>query len=231
MPQVDTLKNLLAWIFPAYCPLCGARVSDDTGLCQGCLKNLPRHRAACPRCAAPTGDGGTLCGRCQQEPPAFQAAFAPFAYRPPLDKLIVDLKFHRRLHLSRTLGLLLTRELGASIPRSVVIVPIPLHNARLRERGYNQALEIARETGKALSLPVDYRSLVRTRATAPQTKLPHQERRKNVRGAFACPQPPAWRHVILLDDVLTTGATANEAALTLIRAGVERVSVWAVART
>lgn len=230
MPQVDTLKNLLAWIFPEHCPLCGARAGDHSGLCGGCLVTLPRHRVNCPRCAGPAGDGESLCGRCQREPPAFQAALAPFAYRSPLDRLIVDLKFRHRLYISRNLGLLLAIELKGSRLRPEVIMPIPLHRTRLRERGYNQALEIARATGKALSLPVDYQTLVRTRATAPQTGIPHDERLRNVRGAFACRGSVAYGHVALLDDVLTTGATANEAALTLRRAGVERVSVWAVAR-
>lgn len=229
MPQIDTVKELLGWLYPAHCPLCGAAATDDSGLCAGCLTSLPRHPRACPRCAAPAGDGLTPCGRCQQEPPAFKAAFAAFAYRPPLDKLIVELKFHHRLHLSRNLGLLLAREL-AEQARPEVIMPIPLHASRLRERGYNQALEIAREVGRALLLPVDYTSLARTRATVPQTELPHADRQKNVRGAFACPKPPAWNHVALLDDVLTTGATVNEAALTLLNVGVARVSVWAVAR-
>lgn len=246
MPQIDTLNKLLAWVYPARCPLCGARNRDTTGLCSGCLAKLPRHDVACPRCASPAGDGRNPCGRCQRKPPAFHAALAPFFYRAPLDRLIVDLKFHHGLHLSRTLGRLLARELKAVMNASPalffsaggegsergpeVIVPIPLHPTRLRERGYNQALEIAREVGALLSLPVDFRSLVRTRATAAQTELPLAEREKNVRGAFACPHPLGWRHVVLLDDVMTTGATVNAAAQALIHAGVERVSVWAVAR-
>jgi ComF family protein len=230
MPQLDTLKELLAWIYPGYCQLCGLRTLDGCGLCPGCLESLPRTAAACPRCAAPVGENVSLCGRCQQEPPAFQAAVAPFAYRPPLDRLIVGLKFHGRLHVSRSLGLLLARELAGCAELPEVIMPIPLHRSRLRERGYNQALEIARATGKALALPVDGSSLVRVRATAPQTELPRALRRRNVRGAFALAKPVGRRRVALLDDVMTSGATANEAALTLLRAGVERVSVWAVAR-
>jgi ComF family protein len=226
-----TLNKLLAWVYPARCPLCGARNRDTTGLCSGCLAKLPRHDLACPRCASPAGDGSNPCGRCQRNPPAFHAALAPFSYRAPLDRLIVDLKFHHGLHLSRTLGRLLADELEIRQPDlPEAIVPIPLHASRLRERGYNQALEIAREVGTVLSLPVDFRSLVRTRATTAQTELPLAEREKNVRGAFACPHPLGWGHVALLDDVMTTGATVNEAAQSLIRAGVERVSVWAVAR-
>jgi ComF family protein len=145
---------------------------------------------------------------------------------------VSGVKFHDRFNLARLLGQCLTLALleqGAERPE--LILPVPLHRARLRSRGYNQALEIAREVSTGLAIPLDTHSCERLLATSPQVGLDERERRRNVRGAFGLAQPLAAQHVAILDDVVTTGSTVAELALTLKRAGIERVDVWAVART
>jgi ComF family protein len=155
---------------------------------------------------------------------------APYRYAAPLDRLIPALKFGGKLAHARLLGELLAEELAASgARRPELILPVPLHARRLRERGYNQALELARPVARALGLPLETRACTRLRATAAQSGLDLKARRANLRGAFAVPALGV-KHVAVLDDVVTSGSTVAELARALARAGVERVDVWAVAR-
>jgi ComF family protein len=147
--------------------------------------------------------------------------------------LIADFKFRQRLHLGRLFGQLLAEaavwQSGHSLPE--LLIPVPLHSKRLRERGYNQSLEVARVIGRELKIPVDSRVVERAWATPPQLSLAREERLANVRDAFRVPRPLQARHVAIIDDVVTTGATAGELAGVLHQAGAERVDVWAIART
>jgi ComF family protein len=223
---------------PAPCPLCGAPVHGPAGLCPGCLRDLPWLLTACARCAAPlAGPPGSagLCGRCLRHPPRYDAAFAALHYQAPVDRLVTGLKFHGQLPLARVLGGLLAERLAAHLaarddPPPALLLPVPLHPTRLRRRGFNQALEMAREVAARLDLPVDHQACRRIRPTAPQTDLPAGERRRNVRNAFAAPSPLPARHVAILDDVVTTGHTVDEVTRALQRAGAQRVEVWALAR-
>jgi ComF family protein len=153
----------------------------------------------------------------------------PFRYAWPLDRLESRFKFAADLAAGRVLAALWQRELVADRPQ--LLVPMPLHPARLRQRGYNQALELARPLARALHVPVRHDLLSRTRSTRAQTELGAIARRRNVRGAFAAKPGVAWpEHVALLDDVMTTGATLAECARVLRRAGVRRIDVWSLAR-
>ena len=219
-------------LLPPHCLLCDQR-SDGVGdLCSGCRADLQRNRICCPRCALPLQTPAPLCGECLQREPPFAAAFAPFVYAHPFDLLVTKLKFGRSLAAGRVLAglwLAASNELPA-LPQ--MLVPVPLHPDRLRERGYNQALELARPLARALRVPLKANLLERTRATPAQTNLDAKTRRRNMRGAFtinATGLPPA-AHVALIDDVMTTGATLRECARVLKRAGVARVDVWALAR-
>ncbi len=229
------LDQTLDRLYPPTCVLCGASGSDGLDLCAGCLADLPTDRDCCSRCALPLPAGkpiGALCGECQRRPPPFHVCYAAFRYEDPLPALVGGAKFHARLNLARLLGLCLAdalREKDAEMPG--LILPVPLHPKRLRERGYNQALEIARTVGRALDVPVDTRSCTRILATARQAGLEQKERRRNVRGAFKLECPLDVEHLAILDDVVTTGSTVSELAGVLLRAGVKRVDVWAVART
>ena len=175
---------------------------------------------------------GVPCGECQTDPPAYVSTRAAFRYASPVDKLIQHLKYHDRLELSRLLGGYLANHLQTlDDPLPDVIVPVPLHASRLRERGYNQSLEIARFVAKRLELPINWKDAQRTRPTAPQTELPRDQRRKNVRGAFTAGSAFAGRRVAIVDDVMTSGHTANALSESLLRSGAVEVRVWVVART
>ncbi|WP_448508342.1 double zinc ribbon domain-containing protein [Immundisolibacter sp.] len=226
----ERLDALLAWLLPPQCTLCGAAGSERLPLCDGCLGELPYLGRACERCAQPLPVAG-VCGRCLRRSPPQDRAHAAFLYAEPLDRLVQRLKFGRRLGLARLTGALLAKAAQSGHwERPELLIPVPLHDARLRERGYDQAQAIARETGRRLGIPVDAQACRRVRATAPQTGLTLMDRRRNVRGAFAVQKPLAARHVAVLDDVMTTGATAGALAAALKRSGVARVDVWALCR-
>jgi len=224
------LDRLHAWLLPWRCLLCGDAGAGGLDLCAACAAELPRNTSCCARCALPLPSPVALCGGCQRKPPPWDAAWAPFRYGWPLDRLEARYKFGRDLAAGRTLAEL-WRRLPPPATRPGLILPVPLHRARLRQRGYNQALELARPLGRVLDVPVQHDRLLRLRATAAQTELDAAARRRNVRGAFVLREGAALpAHVALLDDVMTTGATLAECARVLRRAGVERVEVWALAR-
>lgn len=223
-------KKLQSLLFPATCLLCGAPGEEDRDLCRGCRRDLPLNAPACGRCAHPLGTAtGALCGGCQRRPPAFDVACIPYRYDYPLDYLIKILKYQRRLSVARLLGGLLA-EAVADEPLPDCIIPIPLHPSRLRLRGFNQSLELARPVGRRLGVAVAVDCLHRLRPTPPQVGRDAGARRANLHGAFAVHGVPPPR-VALLDDVVTTGSTVDEAARILRAAGTEEIRVWAVART
>jgi ComF family protein len=209
--------------------LCGARAGTQP-LCDGCHADLPWLRQpGCPRCALPT-PAGQVCGACLKQPPAFDRSCAALAYAFPLDRLIPRLKYQGELAIVPALAACLSEAVAAQ-PRPDCLVPMPLHAVRLRERGFNHATEIARETARRLGLALDSAGCRRTRDTPPQQGLRHDARRRNVRGAFSCSATFQGRHVALIDDVMTTGTSLDELAATLKRAGAREVSCWVVART
>jgi len=219
------------WLFPPTCLLCGDAGTEGRDLCRPCAESLPFNRPACTSCARPLPfDSDIPCGECQQHPPAFDRSFALFRYQEPVRHLIRGLKFHARYPCARLLGDMLADALAGIKDKPELIIPVPLHRSRYRERGYNQSLEIARTLSRRLQIPMDLRSCIRTLATQPQTQLSAKERQRNVRKAFATPKPPKADHVAILDDVVTTGATANELAKALRKAGIKRIDVWACAR-
>lgn len=221
-------------MWPGNCLLCAARVPAGMDVCPACERSLPRVPGACPRCAAPgavTDTVGAVCGECQKQAPAFLFTRAAFRYAAPVDRLIQNLKYHGRLELSRVLGIYLAEHLEAlDDPLPDVIVPVPLHPSRLRERGYNQSLEIARVVAQRLQRPINTKDAQRIRPTAPQTELKREQRRKNVRGAFRTGSGLAGQRVAILDDVMTSGHTADALAQSLLQNGAEDVRVWVVAR-
>ena len=214
--------------FGGSCFLC--RGAAGGVLCAACDADLPRLSApACPRCALATQDGA-LCGRCLARPAAYDETVAALAYAFPADVLVRALKFRSELALAPLLGQLL----AARLPRGVrvdFILPVPLSAARLRARGFNQALEIARYVAAATGCKLAPQLAERSRDTSPQVDLPLAERGENMLGAFRCTRDLAGAHIALLDDVMTTGATLHELAATLKQAGAARVVNWVVART
>jgi ComF family protein len=166
---------------------------------------------------------------CLSDPPAFDGTAAALAYRFPMDALIHAYKYRGDLTVGAALAELLFRILAAE-PLPDFILPMPLHPARLRERGFNQALEIARSVSRALGVPVLADACERVRDTAPQASLPWKERGKNIRGAFACGLSLEGQRVAIVDDVMTTGHTLDEVAKVLRRRGAASIRAWAVVR-
>lgn len=226
------LAALVHGLFPPTCYLCldpGQPPALD--LCAACETDLPWLGSACAACAMPTLKKVDCCERCRAAPHVFDAAFAGCHYEFPVVELIQRLKYHGTLPLARLLGTVLGRRLAGREARPPdVILPVPLHMDRERRRGYNQAREISRFVGAELGLPVADRLAQRIRATAEQAVLPAAERRANLSGAFVATPAVAGLRIAIVDDVLTTGATADALALALFAAGAARVEVWAVAR-
>ena len=224
------LRTGLDWLLPLHCRLCGEQVAWELELCPGCYRDLPWLKTACRRCAdpLPAEPQTLLCGRCLRRPPPFDRVIAPLHFAPPVDGLIHAYKFHGDLAAGRLLANLLAAATTASRPE--LLLPVPLHARRLRQRGFNQSLELARQLSRQRRLPLADRLLVRCRDTPPQRLLPASERRANVRGAFALRGPLSARHVAVLDDVMTTGQTMMEICRLLRRAGAARIEVWVVAR-
>jgi len=226
---VEWIQDLL---YPRRCLLCGAAGADGMDLCLGCRADLPWPGSACPVCATPLPHPGPApCGACQQRPPAFDAARALLHYVTPVDHLVQQLKFHHRLVVANLFAALMDRALAGGDWRPAPLMPVPLHASRLRERGFNQALEIARPLARALEVPLLDRHCRRSRATPAQSGLDAATRRRNLRGAFEVVRPIEHDRVTLIDDVMTTGSTLDELASTLKQAGVERVELCVVART
>lgn len=221
---------------PANCLLCEAS-ADHLPLCNDCLQDLPWNLHACERCAIPLPEELLLCGECRPRPPPQQAALAPLRYVFPVDSLIAGLKYHRQLAHAPVLSqLLLEAVQAADRPLPQLILPVPLHPRRLAERGYNQALEIARPMAKALELPLETRLLSRALHTRSQRTLDARTRHHNLEKAFGVDIRrletlgfPA--HIAIVDDVMTTGATVGAIASLLQRHGVTDIDVWCVART
>jgi ComF family protein len=222
------IRSIFNRLFPRNCLLCGADAAAHT-LCRGCAAELPWHRQPqCPQCATPTPDG-QRCGACLKQPPAFDRTHAALAYAFPIDRLIPRLKYHGQLAIAPALGACLA-EAVATAPRPDRLIVMPLHAARIRERGFNHASAIAHGLSQQLGLPLDLDCCRRTRDTPPQMGLKHDARRRNVRGAFACTGDVRGKHIALVDDVMTTGTSLNELAATLKQAGAREVSCWVVAR-
>lgn len=213
------------------CTLCGAAVCDKLELCTACHATLPTLGPCCPRCSLPSAFG-IVCGRCQVASPPFSRCIAVFRYDYPIDALLKAAKFSGRLRYLEVLGRLMATVIEARRePRPECLIPVPLHPFRMVQRGYNQAVELARPVSDRLRIPLVTDACVRVRRTTPQTLLPAALRRRQLAHAFSVPRELPFRHVAVLDDVVTTGGTARTLSLALLAKGVREVEVWTVART
>lgn len=217
---------IVAALLPQDCLLCGTPAGARL-LCGACADTLPRlPHALCPVCALPSPANET-CGACLKQTPHYDATLAGFRYEFPIDRLVQALKYDHRLAIAAWFARAL---LPSPPPAGNLMLALPLSEPRLSERGFNQALEIARPLARALGLPLATGACTRSQDGPPQASLPWAERQKNVRGVFECSQNLAGRSVIVIDDVMTTGATLNEFARTLKKHGAARVTNWVVAR-
>ena len=211
------------------CILCGS-MSQAGIWCEACDAALPYHNAPhCPVCARLTPHG-EVCGHCLKKPPVFTRTTAAFGYSFPVDRLIQLMKYREQLALAQTFAEKLLQRIDKSNLPDYVIA-MPLHPAKLKSRGFNQAQLIAAPLAKSLHLPLLNHACHRLRDTPSQTSLPWKERSKNMRGAFDCDMDLSEKHVALVDDVLTTGASMNALAEAVQKMGADKISAWVIART
>lgn len=219
-------RKAAATCLPNTCLLCGS--DSEAVVCSSCQADLPLlPPARCPRCAEPNARG-EHCGSCIGRPPHFDRATAAYRYDFPLDRLIHGLKYGGQLALADWFGHQMASTLAGE--RADRLIPLPLHPLRLQERGFNQSGEIARIVGRELAIPIDLDSCRRTRPTSPQAALPISERAANIRGAFECVNDLTEQRILLVDDVMTSGATLNECARVLKLHGAAWVGVAVIAR-
>lgn len=218
-------RGALGWL-EQDCALCGAG-SGTEPVCGACADGLPSLPEACPQCALPT-PGGALCGACLAAPPHFDSTVAVWLYEFPCDRLVQALKYHARLALAPFFARRLAER---PLPQVDLVIPMPLHPKRLARRGFNQALEVARVLARRTGRALEPRGAERVRDTIPQTDLPLEERARNIRGAFASRLDFSGKTVAVVDDVMTTGATLNELARILKRAGASGVHNLVLSRS
>lgn len=233
LPERASLASALR--LPSLCSIC--RGWGRARVCATCVDRFTATQPRCQRCALQVPAGaGRLCGACLLEPPPYVGTVAAVSYVHPWDGVISRFKFHGGIDLTGVLvGLMLRAHRAAAAAAPDLLLPVPLSDARLRERGYNQAWELTRRLARALGCASDPHLLLRVRDTPHQLALPPDRRAGNVRSAFAV-EPRrrgelTGRKLTLVDDVMTTGATAAEIAKVLLRAGAAEVRVWVVART
>ncbi len=232
--RVFTKKTHSDFIFSSYCALCGDLcASSKEVICRPCHSDLPLLNNPCLICSLPLPSTiiGRTCGKCLKNRPFYQASIIPLEYTFPNTIFIKQLKYKQKLVYSDLLAKSLQKVIQQKKrPLPDCIIPVPLHPLRLIKRGYNQSELIAKSLAKNLDISIDLKSCRRIKNTAQQTGFSEKERMYNVSNAFSISSIP-YKHVAILDDVVTTGSTVNELARVLSLAGVKTIEVWACART
>lgn len=235
------VQSIVEWLLPSTCILCDSLTRNTQNLCQLCQQDLPILPHSCQQCAdfllsSTINPANNLlkCGNCLKNPPAYDQTYALFPYQSPINHLITKLKFQHQLSHARILGELLANRIQTqwywNKPLPDLIIPIPLHPLRLRERGFNQALEIARPIAKALAIPIDFQGVKRIKNTRAQSGLLAEERKRNIAQAFSITRDYSNLTIAILDDVITTGHTVRECCRMLKNQGAARIHVWCCAR-
>lgn len=221
--------SFLDLFVPRRCFLCWAKTLRTSHLCADCEHELPILPQVCLKCAIPIKPTRTLCRQCVKRPPAFDAVRACFIYQDPIARWIAAFKFTAQFNYSHVFYALLLEKVKPH-PRPDVVIPMPLHPKRLKERGFNQSILIARPLCRALGLPLMREGAKRIIHTAPQRSLNALARARNVEHAFTTTIDFTNKHIAILDDVMTTGQTTQALASTLKKAGARQVDVWCIAR-
>ncbi|HHT0594045.1 TPA: ComF family protein [Legionella anisa] len=213
------------------CVLCNQFHNSKIAVCISCIEFMTRLGPACNYCAYPLPDTHLLvCGRCIKKTPYFDRALIHYVFEEPLRNLLHQFKYHNGLYLGSFLSQLMIHSLPKDGPMPQCLIPVPMHPQRVKSRGFNQAAVLARLLAKKLQLPYDLTSCQKILNTEPQASLDGEQRQKNLHHAFKAKKIP-WNHVAIVDDLLTTGSTANELAFTLKKSGAKKVDVWCCART
>ncbi|CEK09907.1 ComF family protein [Legionella hackeliae] len=217
--------------FPSACVICSQYHRENCAVCKNCMTLLQPLGHACQYCAFPLPDKDFLvCGQCAKVKPAFDKAFVMYQFEEPLRTLLHQYKYNGALYLRKFLVQLILSALPTEKTKTQCLIPVPLHPQRLRERGFNQAAEFSKHLAKTLKIPCELNLCKKILHTPAQVSLNGKARRNNLRHAFEI-KNNAYRHITLVDDLLTTGSTANELAKLFKRQGVERVDIWCCART
>lgn len=215
---------------PKICILCHQFHRDNTAVCQFCIALLPHFTQSCTHCACPLFDPHySLCGRCIKKKPAIDKTLIQYHFEEPLRSLIHQFKYHQQIHLASFLADLIVHAWQKEKTRPQCLIPVPLHPQKTRQRGFNQSLLLTKHVAKKTQVPYDLTVCKKIKNTVAQASLNSQERTKNLKGAFQI-NANTYEHVALIDDLLTTGSTANELATLLKRAGVKTVELWCCAR-
>lgn len=232
-----SLTSIKHWLLPSACVLCSNPIKDDLDLCALCQAELPWIETPCQQCALPLPNHVTSqrCGTCLHHTAPYEKIISLFSYEDPVNQFITRLKFQHQLVYARLLSQLFLKKFSATYlqqEKPACIIPIPLHYKRLRERGFNQAVEIAKPIAKKLKIPLDLRSWSRIKATQAQTELSAKDRAHNIKNAFVLHKKTFnAKYVVVFDDVITTGHTVTEFCSLLRENGVEKIEVWCCART
>lgn len=231
--SVPLIKKISHFVFPPTCILCHGP-SENIDLCAHCLTYCHRAPYRCYQCALPLASATTTpCGTCLKKEPLYQRSITLFDYAEPIAELLNQLKFHQRLVNARVLGELMAEHVKknyVAVKQPECIIPVPLHSARLKERGFNQTLELAYPIARKLNMLIENTLLERRIDTQQQSLLSAADRRRNLRGAFIAHSAP-YKHIALLDDVVTTGSTIHACCEALQKVGVEQIDIWSIART
>ena len=215
---------------PVICGLCNQYHTGQLAICTECTALLTPLGPACSHCALPLVDSTfMICGRCIRKKPYVDTVITAYRFEEPLRTLLHEFKYREGLYLSTFLTSLMLHALPAEACKTECFIPVPMHPKRLRQRGFNQAAELAKHLSRKLKIPCDLSYCRKSVNTVPQAGLNAQERRKNLLHAFEAKATP-YQHITLIDDLLTTGSTANELARMLKNQGVSRVDLWCCAR-
>lgn len=227
----QTSANITQWLrLPAVCALCKHYHNHATAVCKRCRDLLVRIEHACHHCALPLPDPQAIsCGKCLKQIPSFDRVFTTCSYEEPLRSLLHEFKYQSGLYL-RTFLVDLMLDSCPTNYQPECLVPVPMHPKRLRQRGFNQAVELSKGLGRQLNIPVDSNLCQKIRNTNAQADLDAKQRHSNLHKAFTV-RSNVYQHVTLVDDLVTTGSTANELARCLKAQGVQQVDVWCLART
>lgn len=218
------------------CVFCERAITTFFLFCQDCYYELPWMPKSCIFCCRPLPEilATESCGECLKQSRFYDKAFSLFCYEPPLTHLIPAFKFKQQLQYLRIFALLLAHRIKhfyTHCEKPDYLIAVPLHQKRLRERGYNQSLEIAKVIQKKCQIPLAKNACQRVRHTQPQSSLDIKSRQKNIKNAFLVNSKFEAKHIILIDDVMTTGHTLNELSRLFKKQGVTQIDVWCIAKT
>lgn len=225
------MRAFLQNLFPVRCLLCDLIANNNRFICETCYCTLPISKNNCKQCGLTISESEVICTQCSINPPPFDYTFCLFNYKEPISSLITQLKFNGNLMIAKLFAqywIDYFNDHENKFPE--LIIPVPLHYQRLKERGFNQALEIAKPIGKYFNIPVDTRTCIKLKNTAQQSSLSASKRQKNLKNAFGLSDSINKQHVAILDDVMTTGNTVSEITFLLKKAGVGRVDILCCAR-